>query len=99
MKREEVDRRVKEMDEPYSKKFSPEAVSVCQVRHYLYFFSFTYTVLKLILIQYLYLYHLPGPAQEEGGRAPRLHLWQERRQGGHVQRMVQRHQLAETQGR
>lgn len=30
VKREEVDRRVKEMDEPYSKKFSPEAVSVCQ---------------------------------------------------------------------
>ena len=30
MKREEVDRRVKEMEEPYSKKFSPEATSICQ---------------------------------------------------------------------
>lgn len=30
MKREEVDRRVKEMDEPYSKKFSAEATSACQ---------------------------------------------------------------------
>lgn len=30
VKREEVDRRVKEMEEPYSKKFSPEAQSVCQ---------------------------------------------------------------------
>ena len=30
VKREEVDRRVKEMDEPYSKKFSDEAKSICQ---------------------------------------------------------------------
>ena len=30
MKREEVDRRVKEMDEPYSKKFSGEASAICQ---------------------------------------------------------------------
>ena len=30
VKREEVDRRVKEMDEPYSKKFSDHAVSVCR---------------------------------------------------------------------
>ena len=30
VKREEVDRRVKEMDEPYSKKFSDNAVSVCR---------------------------------------------------------------------
>ena len=30
IKREEVDRRVKEMDEPYSKKFSDEARSICQ---------------------------------------------------------------------
>lgn len=29
VKREEVDRRVKEMDEPYSKKFSDEAKSIC----------------------------------------------------------------------
>lgn len=29
VKREEVDRRVKEMEEPYSKKFSDEAKSVC----------------------------------------------------------------------
>ena len=31
VKREEVDRRVKEMEEPYSAKFSSEAQSVCQV--------------------------------------------------------------------
>lgn len=30
VKREEVDRRVKEMDEPYSKKFSEEAVLLCK---------------------------------------------------------------------
>lgn len=30
VKREEVDRRVKEMDEPYSKKFSDEARAICQ---------------------------------------------------------------------
>ena len=30
MKREEVDRRVKEMEEPYSKKFSEEAVNICK---------------------------------------------------------------------
>jgi G protein-coupled receptor kinase len=30
VKREEVDRRVKEMDEPYSKKFSDHAVSICR---------------------------------------------------------------------
>lgn len=30
VKREEVDRRVKEMDEPYSKKFSDEARTICQ---------------------------------------------------------------------
>lgn len=30
IKREEVDRRVKEMEEPYSKKFSDEARSICQ---------------------------------------------------------------------
>ena len=30
VKREEVDRRVKEMDEPYSKKFSDSAVSICR---------------------------------------------------------------------
>jgi G protein-coupled receptor kinase len=30
VKREEVDRRVKEMDEPYSKKFSDEARMICQ---------------------------------------------------------------------
>lgn len=30
VKREEVDRRVKEMEEPYSKKFSSEAQSICQ---------------------------------------------------------------------
>ena len=30
VKREEVDRRVKEMDEPYSKKFSEDAVGVCK---------------------------------------------------------------------
>ena len=30
VKREEVDRRVKEMEEPYSKKFSDEAKSICQ---------------------------------------------------------------------
>ena len=30
VKREEVDRRVKEMDEPYSKKFSDQAVSICR---------------------------------------------------------------------
>ena len=30
VKREEVDRRVKEMEEPYSKKFSEEAVSLCK---------------------------------------------------------------------
>lgn len=29
VKREEVDRRVKEMEEPYSKKFSEEAKSIC----------------------------------------------------------------------
>ena len=29
MKREEVDRRVKEMEEPYSKKFSVEASAIC----------------------------------------------------------------------
>ena len=29
VKREEVDRRVKEMDEPYSKKFTDQAVSIC----------------------------------------------------------------------
>ena len=30
VKREEVDRRVKEMEEPYSRKFSDEAKSICQ---------------------------------------------------------------------
>ena len=30
VKREEVDRRVKEMDEPYSKKFTDQAVSICR---------------------------------------------------------------------
>merc|ERR1719357_2248836 len=30
VKREEVDRRVKEMEEPYSKKFSEEAVNICK---------------------------------------------------------------------
>jgi len=30
VKREEVDRRVKEMDEPYSEKFSEEAKSICR---------------------------------------------------------------------
>ena len=29
VKREEVDRRVKEMEEPYSRKFSDEAKSIC----------------------------------------------------------------------
>ena len=91
VKREEVDRRVKEMEEPYSSKFSSEAQSVCQVFKLSWSYFYTQYVMEFILVL--------GTVEKESGSPIGMRDRTSWRQRSHGSSLVFRHQLAKVESR